>query len=406
MTNTVIEGFIDHVSVSGLDGWAYRTDQTAEHLKVAVQIDGVTIAEASASQYRSDLQEAGIGAGDYAFYVEFGRRLSESQVDAITVIATAYDGRRLILKAPADAPERVIAEPAPPPRATSQTPEQTVDRTTRQEESTAPLAPVGYPVDFLDDAILDEAAAWTGTDPVELRDRIRRDVFALPDPDNREGFGPGQDLLYWLSGYADYRLLENAAADQGVHGGRYLDFGGSTGRVFRHFAIQSSGWDVWSCDDRPGSLEFNQKYFPKTMRMFRHTEFPSLPLPDAYFDLISVWSTFTHLDEAETGWLLELRRVLRVGGVACISIFSKETWAQMSEELRYEVATFRPDIADRASLPEGKTVVKLPGGDPHRCQVFHSDRYLERNWGRFFEIRTIMPLALGQESLVVCRRAD
>jgi ubiquinone/menaquinone biosynthesis C-methylase UbiE len=140
--------------------------------------------------------------------------------------------------------------------------------------------------------------------------------------------------------------------------------------------------------------------------VFLNTSIPTLPLPDAYFDLISACSVFTHIGESETGWLLELRRVLRVGGVACISIHSKDTWARMTGKLRADVSRFRPDIADKPVIPEGKTAVTFRDDDPYRCHTFHSDEYIERNWGRFFEICEIRPLALCLQAIVVCRRVD
>jgi hypothetical protein len=51
-------------------------------------------------------------------------------------------------------------------------------------------------------------------------------------------------------------------------------------------------------------------------------------------------------------------------------------------------------------------VVTFRHDDPYRCQTFHSDEYISRNWGRFFEICEIRPLVLGIQAMVVCRRVD
>ena len=138
--------------------------------------------------------------------------------------------------------------------------------------------------------------------------------------------------------------------------------------------------------------------------MFLNNSLPSLPLPDNYFDFITGYPVFTHINETETAWLLELRRILRVGGIAYLSIHDSETWKDMSESLRSTVARCRPDIVDKVGLPVGKTVATFREDDPYNCNVFHSHSYIHQNWGRFFKICAIEPRTVGQQAVVVCRR--
>ena len=418
MLDTRIEGAVDRLTGTEIDGWAYRVDDPGEHLTVTVQLQGVDIGSCSANQFRSDLRTGKIGAGDHAYFITLDQPVSDGQLDEIVVFASTHDGQRVNLSLPGptdgvntpDPPDAAAqsagtAEPESAPQNLAAVPP-TPPPVPAYAESAPLLPPVGYPLDFLDDTVLAEFAASLKIDPLELRDRIRRDVFAIPHPSNREGYAEGFDLVFWLSGYADYETVRKLAADRGVTRGRYFDFGGSTGRVFRHFALQTDAWEVWSCDFKPSSVEFNLRYFPKSIRAFLNTAYAALPIPDGYFDLISACSVFTHIDETETGWLLELRRILKIGGIACLSIHSKETWQRMDGELRSDVERFRPDIASEEALPEGKTVVTFRSDDPYRCQTFHSDEYIERNWGRYFEICEIRPLALGLQAFVVVRRVD
>jgi SAM-dependent methyltransferase len=396
-----IDGIVDCVTNDRVDGWVYRDDVPSEHLIVTVQLRGVDIGSTAANQFREDLKNANIGEGDHAYFINLDQRLDDSQLDEIIVLACSQDGQRSELQLPVASDST-----AEPDLILRNQLERTLKYSLTYAESSELLPPVGYPVDFIDDHVLAECASWIQADPGEMRERIGRDVFPIPDAQNREGYCAGDDLGYWLSGYADYRMIEGIAAEYGVKGGRYFDFGGSTGRVFRNFAIQTDAWEVWSCDFKISSVEFNLKYFPPEMRVFLNASFPALPLPDSHFDLISACSVFTHIDEAETGWLLELRRTLKIGGIACISIHSKETWTQMTGDLRDDVVRFRPELADQTALPEGKTVVTFRHDDPYRCHTFHSDEYIRRNWGRFFEICEIRPLLLGLQAVVVCRRAD
>ena len=87
-----------------------------------------------------------------------------------------------------------------------------------------------------------------GEDRQSIIDALQRDEWPIPDARNWENYAPGYDIAYWISGYVHYRLLSKTAEKHGVDGGRCYDFGGSSGRVCRHFAIQSDAWDVWLSD--------------------------------------------------------------------------------------------------------------------------------------------------------------
>jgi hypothetical protein len=41
---------------------------------------------------------------------------------------------------------------------------------------------------------------------------------------------------------------------------------------------------------------------------------------------VTAFSVFTHINEPEIAWLLELRRILKIGGIACNSVHDEATW--------------------------------------------------------------------------------
>jgi SAM-dependent methyltransferase len=274
------------------------------------------------------------------------------------------------------------------------------------------LAPVGIPADFIDETsgninyvLREERHDWWRGQDFDLAAMMRRDPAPMPECSNREGYCPDDHLAYWLHGYRDYRKTLAALPD-GLVGGRYFDFGGSTGRVFRHFAFQSDAWDVWSSDFKINSVEWNLRHFPTTIKTLLNNSNPSLPLPDNYFDLVTAFSVFTHINEPEIAWLLELRRILKVGGIACISVHDEATWQNPDPYLRDIILRTGPEIAGLPLFPEQKTVVPWREDDPYYCNVFHAREHIERVWGRFFEICTVRPLYLDAQALVVCRRPD
>lgn len=260
--------------------------------------------------------------------------------------------------------------------------------------------PVGFPADFIDPAYIAANAFWLEAD---MEARIRRDTAPLPHPDNREGYNGDFHLGYWLCGYRDYRRTLSICEKYGLDPRRVFDFGCSTARILRHFHFQH-GSETWGCDFKISSTTWNLTHLPTSMVVFQNDYFPRLPAEDNFFDLVTAYSVFTHLDETETGWLLELRRVLRPGGLAYLSIHDEETWTIMNGDLRRTVEEHREDIAALPALPPGKTVVTFRRDDPYRCNVFHARDHIQRVWARYFEILEVIPRQLDQQAVVVCRK--
>ena len=270
-----------------------------------------------------------------------------------------------------------------------------------------PIAPsVSRPSDFTQIEFInlaplfeDRGLDWT---PDELVEAMKRDEALIPAVQNREGYG-AYDYHYWMSGYAEYRSLSRIAARHGVSGGSMFDFGGSTGRVFRNFYYQG-GWDVWSSDFKQTSVEWNLRNFPSAIKVFQGLYQPVLPIDDKTFDLAIAMSVFTHLDETETNWLLELRRVLRPDGIALITIHNEATWKNMGAELMASLEKHSPELAAMSEMPPGKTVSNFRLDDPYRCNTFHTNEYIRLQWSRYFEVVDILPRASDAQTIVVLRR--
>ena len=186
--------------------------------------------------------------------------------------------------------------------------------------------------------------------------------------------------------------------------GNYFDFGGSTGRVFRHFYFQSTDWRVWSSDFKMTSVEWNLANFPSAITVFQGMYFPFLPIEDRTFDLVSAMSVFTHIDEIETSWLLELRRIMKPGGIAIATIHNEDTWLNMPPELREAIEKHSPELAALPELPPGRSVSNFCLDDPYRCNIFHSNDYIRTQWSRVFNVKEIIPRASGAQAAVILEK--
>ena len=160
-------------------------------------------------------------------------------------------------------------------------------------------------------------------DQPEVFDLIQSDEMPIPATENRENYYDDRHIDYWLSGYVDCRKLEPYLCSINSRA-RYLDFGGATGRVSRH-VTRDPRREVWLCDINVNWIAWIDQFFNRPIQAFQNRIQPALPIEDKYFDLISAFSVFTHLDQDEMPWLLELRRILRPGGHLYLTVLDSAT---------------------------------------------------------------------------------
>jgi SAM-dependent methyltransferase len=215
--------------------------------------------------------------------------------------------------------------------------------------------------------------------------------------------GKDSDYYFRLGGYTTYQAMVRAvAAATGTNPADYrrvLDWGCGCGRVSRYFLDQPgcrlTGADVdadnvgWCRTNLPGGTWDVLPLRPPTT------------LPGGSFDLAIGVSVFTHLREPDQfAWLAELRRVIRPGGLALMTFHGRASivWSDLSAE-RY-TALKRRGICDQ---PNRIYDAEL-GEDDYYRDVYHTEQYVRRNWGKYFEVLAIYPCSVSHQDLVVMRR--
>ncbi|MEM7516868.1 MAG: hypothetical protein AAF368_08090, partial [Planctomycetota bacterium] len=121
------------------------------------------------------------------------------------------------------------------------------------------------------------------------------------------------------------------------------------------------------------------------------------------------FSVFTHIEAFETAWLMELRRVLRPGGLAWVTVHTEKTWEDMTENWPlYKALKNHPKFKEMdpaAPLPSEREVFRWRAERSYSSNVFYSFDYLHRNWSRYFEIaETHRRLPVFQDVLVLRKR--
>jgi SAM-dependent methyltransferase len=188
-------------------------------------------------------------------------------------------------------------------------------------------------------------------------------------------------------------LLESGGTGFSFKGKRVLDFGCGSGKVMRHFLAEAADCELCGCDIDERSVDWINAELHPPLSAFANGEAPPLDQPSSSFDLIWSVSVFTHLTDHWAGWLAELHRVLKPGGLAIISFLGGAMYEVWNDE------AWDPDRIGMTVLNHGQD---WELGGP---TVFHSPWWLREHWGRAFEIVEMREgIAPREHGLVLLRR--
>jgi SAM-dependent methyltransferase/predicted O-methyltransferase YrrM len=229
---------------------------------------------------------------------------------------------------------------------------------------------------------------WDGFD---YRDALKRDTYPLPETADREGYYGPDHFSYWASGLQDARYLFDAAAQHGTPLNSYLDLGCASGRVLRHMALERPGIRAVGCDINRLHVEWCNAHLPPNCMTFQNHSVPSLPLEDNSIDMVSAFSVFTHIEALETAWLAEIRRVLRPGGLAWITVHTEHTLAEMTEDWPlWKPVMDHPKAATHLDAQRNfvgdRLVMRWQAQRSYSSNVFYKSEYLESRWTRILDL--------------------
>lgn len=267
--------------------------------------------------------------------------------------------------------------------------------------------------------LLAPAAAHLETDArvhwwkdLDYAGQLERDSWPLPTTEDREGYYGPDHFSYWASGLQDARLLFDTARQYGISAPRaYLDLGCATGRVTRHTAILEPGMRTYGCDINRLHVEWCNSFLPPQIATFQNNSIPSLPLESNLLDIVSAYSVFTHIEALETAWLMEIRRILRPGGIAWITVHTEGTltdmtpdWPLWSPTMGHPSATTLFDTESR-SFAGNRLVLRWLSDRSYSSNVFYKQDYIRGHWGRLMEIVDFRRRHPSYQDVVILRKS-
>jgi ubiquinone/menaquinone biosynthesis C-methylase UbiE len=187
-----------------------------------------------------------------------------------------------------------------------------------------------------------------------------------------------------------------------------LDFGCAAGRMIRFLPFDPSRSELWGVDIQASHIAWCQQHLSPPFHFATTTTLPHLPFEDNYFDLVYCGSVFTHISDLADAWFLELRRVLKVGGHAYITIHDKHMLHLLLTKYA-ELPLFRSLVelvrrvdADTKFLTGDFAYVAV-GAEP-TTQVFYDLRYLVEKWSGLVTVVSVTEEAYGYQAALLLRK--
>jgi SAM-dependent methyltransferase len=191
---------------------------------------------------------------------------------------------------------------------------------------------------------------------------------------------------------------------------RVLDFGCGAARMLRYFPYVEGRSELWGVDISAAHITWCQQHLSPPFSFVTTTTAPHLPFEDNYFDLVYCGSVFTHISDLADAWFLELRRILRRGGYAFISIHDQHTidlWAttyKHPEWARKLLGMIRRVAEETPVLSRPYACLSIDAGSQVQTQVFYNTDYLVNKWSRWATCMSVTQEGYGPHTVLLFRK--
>lgn len=239
-------------------------------------------------------------------------------------------------------------------------------------------------------------------------------TFTLPMP-SREHIvrvaGPVGELGFLFGGSTwYYKLCELVMFYTGQNLSSFnaiLDWGCGCGRIMRHF-IEAGLYNVYGADIDKFNIEWLLNEFGYK-KAFCVDYDPPMPFKDKFFDIIYGHSVFTHLSKNDHDtWLVELKRVLKPGGYAFLTVCTEYgTYLTRHRDFVERPQLIEQYFRDGIAVFAVQTEVGVDSGRVGYYKlVSHTTSFIKENWSKYFKILDIIPGFAEHQDLVIVQRID
>lgn len=251
-----------------------------------------------------------------------------------------------------------------------------------------------------------------------LLPKVNRENQTLPIPPLeiwQHGYLGNDQEAYLAAGKKYSGKMVDILQTSGVSvkpGMRVLDFGCGDGMMVRNFREIAESGEAWGVDINGSQMVWCQRHLSPPFKFATTTSFPHLPFEEGYFDLIYSFSVFTHICDLAEAWLLELRRILRRGGVLYLTVHDNHTIDLIYKKNRgFQFEQLR-DAERLLPFKESDfamfTINRVPGGgieaEPRQAMVFYDIDFLRQHWGNYLKVLSTTEAAYVHQTAIVLQK--
>lgn len=246
--------------------------------------------------------------------------------------------------------------------------------------------------------------------PEEIARFEELDTDPIPETEDREGYYGDRHYEYWISGAQLASRIESAARKYNSGDGVYVELGASTGRVVRHLACRAIFNKIWAFDINWRHVVWMQRHLSKNIIPVQNSSLPTLPIECASVDVFSAWSVFSHIETFEMQWLSEIRRILKPGGIALLSVVTENQIRKMDESWpMFQPLTshsrWSENFVDELE-DQGKIVLRWANDRSYSSNVIYSAAHIHNLWSRLFDIVEYVNQYPDYQDMVILRKPN
>lgn len=240
--------------------------------------------------------------------------------------------------------------------------------------------------------------------------RISNGTLPVPPKELWEGYGD-TEADYLSCGRQDMAsMLENlkVVGESPQALSRVLDLGCAAGRMLRFYPYIEGKSEIWGVDIKAKHICWCQQHLSPPLFFATTTTMPHLPFEDNYFDLVYCGSVFTHISDLADAWFLELRRILRKGGYAYITIHDKHTIELLltkykdRKDYHFLIDMIRRLDKETSVLSQDYAYFSI-GSEP-KTQVFYDVDYLVKKWSQLAKVLSVTPEAHDYQTALLFQK--
>ncbi|WP_205504334.1 class I SAM-dependent methyltransferase [Rufibacter psychrotolerans] len=248
--------------------------------------------------------------------------------------------------------------------------------------------------------------------PVEKDERASASCLPVPPQKYWEGYAEREEE-YLQGGAKDMGVMLNIlknANETPQTLTKVLDLGCAAGRMLRHYPITQGKTELWGSDINAQYINWCQQNFEEPFYFLTNTTAPHLPFEDNSFDLVYCGSVFTHITDLADAWFLEIKRILRKGGYAYLTIHDEHTLDLMftkykDDPLFCDFVEAVRQFYEKQTVQGQEYVYFTICSDP-ASQIFYNREYLVKKWSRFARVVSVTPAAHDHQTALLLQKPN